>query len=155
MLLLRSLRHLYYQLQIVVWENVCIFESAFAKVSHQWLRLMLTILFAHFAKSKTFSPANKSSFNLHYYRYEQQSLSMMFLPPICYRYVALSDNEQTDYKARELKSVHVDSVGTYLKLVIHKNHVNKYNLYNQVSSCVVVCSYSKVLLLQWVYFSFI
>ncbi|XP_067946532.1 centrosomal protein of 104 kDa-like [Watersipora subatra] len=47
-------------------------------------------------------------------------------------YVALSDNEQTDYKARELKSVHVDSVGLYLKLVIHKNHVNKYNLYNQV-----------------------
>jgi len=47
-------------------------------------------------------------------------------------YVALSDNEQTDYKARELKSVHVDAVGIYLKLVIHKNHVNKYNLYNQV-----------------------
>lgn len=47
--------------------------------------------------------------------------------------MALSDNEQTDYKARELKSVHVDAVGTYLKLVIHKNHVNKHNLYNQVS----------------------
>lgn len=51
---------------------------------------------------------------------------------LLYRYVALSDNEQTDYKARELKSVHVDAVGIYLKLVIHKNHVNKYNLYNQV-----------------------
>lgn len=49
------------------------------------------------------------------------------------RYVSLSDNEKTGYKARELKSVHVDAVGHFLKLNIHKNHVNKHNLYNQVS----------------------
>ncbi|XP_033642049.1 centrosomal protein of 104 kDa-like [Asterias rubens] len=48
-------------------------------------------------------------------------------------YVAMSDNSKTGYKARELKSVHVDAVGQYLRLVIHKNHVNKYNTYNQVS----------------------
>ncbi|XP_074654970.1 centrosomal protein of 104 kDa-like [Tubulanus polymorphus] len=48
-------------------------------------------------------------------------------------YVALSDNEKTGFKARELKSVHVDAIGMYLKLVIHKNHVNKHNLYNQIS----------------------
>ncbi|XP_035829419.1 centrosomal protein of 104 kDa [Aplysia californica] len=47
-------------------------------------------------------------------------------------YVSLSDNEKTGFKARELKSVHVDAVGHYLKLNIHKNHVNKHNLYNQV-----------------------
>ncbi|XP_055864407.1 centrosomal protein of 104 kDa-like isoform X2 [Biomphalaria glabrata] len=47
-------------------------------------------------------------------------------------YVSLSDNEKTGYKARELKSVHVDAVGHFLKLNIHKNHVNKHNLYNQV-----------------------
>ncbi|KAL8583520.1 hypothetical protein ACOMHN_054836 [Nucella lapillus] len=47
-------------------------------------------------------------------------------------YVSLSDNEKTGYKARELKSVHVDAVGTFLCLNIHKNHINKYNLYNQV-----------------------
>ncbi|XP_064642037.1 centrosomal protein of 104 kDa-like isoform X2 [Lineus longissimus] len=47
-------------------------------------------------------------------------------------YVSVSDNEKTGYKARELKSVHVDAMGVYLKLVIHKNHVNKHNLYNQV-----------------------
>ncbi|XP_072040175.1 centrosomal protein of 104 kDa-like isoform X2 [Amphiura filiformis] len=46
-------------------------------------------------------------------------------------YVAMADNEKTGFKARELKSVHVDAVGRYLRLVIHKNHVNKYNLYNQ------------------------
>ena len=48
------------------------------------------------------------------------------------RYVALSDNEKTGYKARELKSVHVDAVGTFVKFVIHKNHINRHNLYNQV-----------------------
>ncbi|XP_013412883.1 centrosomal protein of 104 kDa isoform X2 [Lingula anatina] len=47
-------------------------------------------------------------------------------------YVCMSDNEKTGFKARELKSVHVDAVGSFLKLVIHKNHVNKHNLYNQV-----------------------
>ena len=30
---------------------------------------------------------------------------------IVYRYVAMSDNSKTGYKARELKSVHVDAVG--------------------------------------------
>ena len=48
-------------------------------------------------------------------------------------YVSLSDNEKTGYKARELKSVHVDAVGTFLRLNIHKNHINKHNLYNQVN----------------------
>ncbi|XP_061115101.1 centrosomal protein of 104 kDa [Conger conger] len=48
-------------------------------------------------------------------------------------YVSLSDNEKTGFKARELKSVHVDAVGTYLSLTFHKNHVNRYNLYNQVA----------------------
>ena len=51
-------------------------------------------------------------------------------------YIALSDNEKTGFKARELKSVHVDAIGLYLKLVVYKNHVNRYNLYNQVCSLV-------------------
>ncbi|KAK2851131.1 hypothetical protein Q5P01_007407 [Channa striata] len=48
-------------------------------------------------------------------------------------YVSLSDNEKTGFKARELKSVHVDAVGTYLKITLHRNHVNHYNHYNQVA----------------------
>ena len=48
-------------------------------------------------------------------------------------YVELSFNERTDFKARELKSVHVDAEGTFLKLVIHKNFVNRLNVYNQVT----------------------
>ncbi|KFU95421.1 Centrosomal protein of 104 kDa [Chaetura pelagica] len=48
-------------------------------------------------------------------------------------YVLLSDNEKTDFKARELKSVYMDAVGQYLKLIFHKNHYNKHNLYGQVA----------------------
>uniref|UniRef100_A0A3B4UP44 Centrosomal protein of 104 kDa n=2 Tax=Seriola dumerili TaxID=41447 RepID=A0A3B4UP44_SERDU len=48
-------------------------------------------------------------------------------------YVSLSDNEKTGFKARELKSVHVDAIGTYLRITFHKNHVNGYNQYNQVA----------------------
>ncbi|XP_040922106.1 centrosomal protein of 104 kDa isoform X2 [Toxotes jaculatrix] len=48
-------------------------------------------------------------------------------------YVSLSDNEKTGFKARELKSVHVDAVGTYLRITFHRNHVNSYNHYNQVA----------------------
>ncbi|NWR45758.1 CE104 protein, partial [Regulus satrapa] len=48
-------------------------------------------------------------------------------------YVPLSDNEKTDFRARELKSVYLDAVGQYLKLIFHKNYVNKYNLYGQVA----------------------
>ncbi|XP_072831644.1 centrosomal protein of 104 kDa isoform X3 [Vicugna pacos] len=48
-------------------------------------------------------------------------------------YVSLCDNEKTGCKARELKSVYVDAVGQFLKLVFHQNHVNKYNVYNQVA----------------------
>ncbi|KAI1231481.1 hypothetical protein IHE44_0007933 [Lamprotornis superbus] len=48
-------------------------------------------------------------------------------------YVPLSDNEKTDFRARELKSVYMDAVGQYLKLIFHKNYANKYNLYGQVA----------------------
>ncbi|XP_045404646.1 centrosomal protein of 104 kDa [Lemur catta] len=48
-------------------------------------------------------------------------------------YVSLCDNEKTGCKARELKSVYVDAVGQFLKLIFHQNHVNKYNIYNQVA----------------------
>ncbi|KFQ43108.1 Centrosomal protein of 104 kDa [Nestor notabilis] len=48
-------------------------------------------------------------------------------------YVPLSDNEKTDFRARELKSVYMNAVGQYLKLIFHKNYDNKYNLYGQVA----------------------
>ncbi|KAJ0036134.1 hypothetical protein NQD34_004811 [Periophthalmus magnuspinnatus] len=48
-------------------------------------------------------------------------------------YVSLSDNQQTAFKARELKSVHVDSIGTHLRITLHENHANPHNRYNQVA----------------------
>ncbi|KAM7100305.1 centrosomal protein of 104 kDa isoform 1-T1 [Molossus nigricans] len=48
-------------------------------------------------------------------------------------YVSLCDNEKTGCRARELKSVYVDAVGQFLKLIFHQNHANKYNIYNQVA----------------------
>ncbi|XP_023812046.1 centrosomal protein of 104 kDa isoform X4 [Oryzias latipes] len=48
-------------------------------------------------------------------------------------YVSLSDNEKTGFQARELKSVHVDAVGTFLKVSLYRNHVNRLNHYSQVS----------------------
>ncbi|CAF2436445.1 unnamed protein product [Rotaria sp. Silwood2] len=48
-------------------------------------------------------------------------------------YIELSSNDRTDFKARELKSIHIDAEGIFLKLVIHKNYVNRSNIYNQVS----------------------
>ncbi|KAJ3247646.1 hypothetical protein HDU77_008519 [Chytriomyces hyalinus] len=47
-------------------------------------------------------------------------------------FVSLGENAGSNFKAREFKSVHVDAMGTYLKVVLHKNHINSLNLYNQV-----------------------
>ena len=49
-------------------------------------------------------------------------------------YIELASNERSDFKARELKSVHIDAEGLFLKLVLHKNYLNRLNLYNQVCS---------------------
>uniref|UniRef100_A0A672ZBZ8 Centrosomal protein of 104 kDa n=1 Tax=Sphaeramia orbicularis TaxID=375764 RepID=A0A672ZBZ8_9TELE len=54
-------------------------------------------------------------------------------------YVSLSDNEKTAFKARELKSVHLDAIGTYLRVTLHQNYVNRYNTYNQVLLYIHVC----------------
>ncbi|XP_068607366.1 centrosomal protein of 104 kDa [Brachionichthys hirsutus] len=48
-------------------------------------------------------------------------------------YVPLWDNKKTGFKARELKSINVDAIGTYLKITFYSNHVNQYNHHNQVA----------------------
>ncbi|XP_066126721.1 centrosomal protein of 104 kDa [Saccopteryx bilineata] len=70
--------------------------------------------------------------------YVSESLPEYFAPCQAERfrrlgYVSLCDNEKTGCKARELKSVYVDAVGQFLKLIFHQNHANKYNIYNQVA----------------------
>jgi centrosomal protein CEP104 len=47
-------------------------------------------------------------------------------------YVSLGDNSKNAYRARELKTVHLDTYCTYLQLSFHRCFVNSLNLYNQV-----------------------
>lgn len=54
-------------------------------------------------------------------------------------YLSLESNEKSGFQARELKSVYVDAFSLLLKIVLHKCHVNKYNLYNQVGVIAVNC----------------
>ena len=48
-------------------------------------------------------------------------------------YISFDSNEKSNYQARELKSVHVNVHASVLRMVIHKGHVNKLNIYNQAS----------------------
>lgn len=50
-------------------------------------------------------------------------------------YLSLNSNEESNYAARELKSVYVDAPGQYLRMLIHKCHINEINLFNQVYGC--------------------
>ena len=47
-------------------------------------------------------------------------------------YLSLDNNERSQYQARELKTVYIDYSGAYVRLIIHRNYVNKQNLFNQV-----------------------
>lgn len=47
-------------------------------------------------------------------------------------YLALDNNEASGYKARELKSVYVQTRGNFVKLVLHQCYVNAPNIFNQV-----------------------
>ncbi|KAL7060332.1 hypothetical protein AAHC03_09576 [Spirometra sp. Aus1] len=47
-------------------------------------------------------------------------------------HIELSDNESTNFRARELKSVHVDATGSCFQLFLYKNYPNKFNLQNQI-----------------------
>ncbi|KAJ3177249.1 hypothetical protein HK101_010303 [Irineochytrium annulatum] len=47
-------------------------------------------------------------------------------------YVTLSENAGSGYNARELKSIHLDAEGDFVKVVMRQNYINTYNLYNQV-----------------------
>ena len=47
-------------------------------------------------------------------------------------FIKLSSNEETNFKARELRKVHVDIFTKRLKLILHKNYSNSFNLFCQV-----------------------
>ena len=48
-------------------------------------------------------------------------------------YFTFSPNDQSNWQARELKTVTIDKGGcSFLRLMLHKNHDNRYNLFGQV-----------------------
>jgi len=47
-------------------------------------------------------------------------------------YLSFDSNERSNHQARELKSVHVNVPALFIRLVVHRCHVNKLNIYNQV-----------------------
>lgn len=56
---------------------------------------------------------------------------------ICFEYIGyitLSDNGNTKFKCRELKTISIPSLSStkYIKLTLYENHPNNLNVYNQV-----------------------
>lgn len=47
-------------------------------------------------------------------------------------YLSLDDNQRSQFKARELKSVYVNTRGEYIKFIIKQCHINTINLFNQI-----------------------
>lgn len=49
-------------------------------------------------------------------------------------YVTLSDNQSTGFKSRELKSANLPTtIASFVMLKFGNNHINSYNINNQVS----------------------
>ncbi len=56
----------------------------------------------------------------------------------------MSPNEETNFTVRELKNVPVDISCSFLKLTVYKNHMNKFNMFNQVG-LISVCLFGEKL----------
>mmetsp|Transcript_7397 Transcript_7397/g.16231 ORF Transcript_7397/g.16231 Transcript_7397/m.16231 type:complete len:960 (+) Transcript_7397:101-2980(+) len=54
-------------------------------------------------------------------------------------YFSLDNNERSQFQARELKSVYVDVSVQFLRIMLHKCHVNRFNIVNQVGLVAVNC----------------
>lgn len=47
-------------------------------------------------------------------------------------FLSVDPNEKSGFQLRELKTVHIEVPCTYLRVVFHKCHINKFNFFNQV-----------------------
>lgn len=54
-------------------------------------------------------------------------------------YVKMNSNERSQFKARELKKIYLNNPCMYLKLLIHKNYLNRLNVFNQVGLFSIEC----------------
>ena len=53
--------------------------------------------------------------------------------------MTFDSNERSSFKARELKSVHVEAGAQLLRVVLHKPHANRMNAHGQVCPLTVPC----------------
>ena len=54
-------------------------------------------------------------------------------------FIKMDSNEKTFYKARELRKIYVDCPSIYLKISLFKNHINRFNIFNQVGLISIEC----------------
>jgi len=54
-------------------------------------------------------------------------------------YLSLDNNERSQFQARELKSVYVDVSAQFLRILLHKCHLNRYNTASQVGLMALNC----------------
>ena len=54
-------------------------------------------------------------------------------------YLSLDSNERSGFTARELKSVYIEAPSYLLKILLHKCHVNKHNIFSQVGLIAINC----------------
>eukprot|EP01084_Bolivina_argentea_P053062 97421_1 len=47
-------------------------------------------------------------------------------------YLSLDKNERSNWKARELKSVYINTIANYIKFSLYESHINTINLFNQI-----------------------
>lgn len=52
---------------------------------------------------------------------------------------SLDSNTRSNYKARELKSVHITAEGQFMKFLLHRPHANPHNVFNQVGVIAINC----------------
>lgn len=49
-----------------------------------------------------------------------------------FRFLTLKSNAESNYMARELKTVHIDNEATFVKMLLHQCYINERNIYSQV-----------------------
>jgi centrosomal protein CEP104 len=90
----------------------------------------------HIQQLQFLSHHSKISSKIEIYTYFAEAMSS--LPPMDQikwkrlGYLSLDNNEKSNFQARELKSVFIDTKASYLKIALNKCHINKYNMFNQV-----------------------
>lgn len=56
----------------------------------------------------------------------------MYIYIIYNRNTSLGKNEEQNFHFSECKTVHINSYGSFIKMVLHKNHKNNINIHNQI-----------------------